>query len=373
MAVTSVKETWHARSSDWDDRQKRTYRRSWRVITDNVHTEQYEVLSAVGVSLFASYSADAYALVRLLRCEQKDDEPRLWMVEAEYATGQGQVTQRDPASEQQPNPTLRPSVVSWTNTLFQRPAVRDRNGNAIIMSTKEYPNPPVDVDDILTKLSIQRYEASFNESVAMAFMNSVNSDWFFGAPPGTWKCLKFDARSHYENGFTSWDVTYEFEFRWQTWRLKVLDQSYHERIRVGEDTPEVYRLSRIYTKEGEPVSSPALLNGDGRNLELAVTTLYESLSADATDDVLQLDPDVAGSAFFPGNVGPGNVNEAAVMIDSEIMELTEYLGSDQYRVTRGARGTDVASHNQDVKVVLEPVYRCFDVYREAAYADLTLP
>jgi hypothetical protein len=359
VAVIDVKETWHSRRGQRDDKLQRSYVRSWRVITDDVHTEQAAVLSAVGVSVHDAYSADSAALVRLVKCEQKDDEPRLWMVEAEYST-EG----RDPAKQAE-EPTSRPPVITWTNSLFQRPATTDIDGNPITNSAREAFDPPVDVDDVQVRVSIVRYEATFNEATAAMYLNSVNSDFFYGQGPGLWRCVKFDGKQHHENNSSCWEVSYEFEYRWQGWELRVLDQGYHERI----DGKRV----KILDEFGQPVSQPVPLNGFGQKLDRARTTLTAGLTADTTDELVEVED--RGDFDFPRDENGGEVRlriggtnghggEVVVAYDT---------GADSFSVHRAQGGTEAQVHAIGAAVWQEPTYLPYKVYRETEFAELDLP
>lgn len=357
MAVVDVKETWHNRRGRKDDKLQRAYGRSWRVITNSPLDGPEVVLAALGIAIHDGHPADAGALCRVLNVEHKDNEPRLWMVEADYdARGE------DP-TKQEENPLLRPAVKSWTNAQTMRPFVEDIDGNAVLNSAQEPFDPSDDVEEPTPKLHIQRFEAAFDEGLALQYLPSVNNDYFYGMPPNTWKCTRFDGRDHFENGIRCVSVDYEFEYNWRTWTRKIQDKGFHELIDG--------KLEKINDKFGDPISSPTLLNGSGYKLSRATTTLVVALEASITDEQIEIADDA--NFGFPAAI---NGNQICVKVGDEKIYLTSLaagaISGVLYNCVRAARGTSVAFHNVGAEVTQEPVYLHYKAYRPMSFTALAL-
>jgi hypothetical protein len=90
-------------------------------------------------------------------------------------------------------------------------------------------DPPPTKDASRISLSITRNEAiaTAHPSIDIKYSDAINSDVFWGSPPGTWKCMGISSRRETKqtsNGslFPYIRVSYKFQAR-QTWMMQLLD------------------------------------------------------------------------------------------------------------------------------------------------------
>jgi hypothetical protein len=371
MAVVSVREIWNGRRGSADEKAVREYARVFRVVTDSaldgalVAETAVDPFTATAIPhLFASYlepggAFDLTAIARKIEAAQDDQDPLTWHVTVSYSN------HTDQPELGQENPLARPSEIKWSFCQFQKLAVEDAYGTAIGNSAGEKFDPAPEKDDSRPVLVVTRNELGFNPALAYAYRDAVNSDWFFGADPGTAKVQSIEAERHYENNVYFWKVTYTVHFRPEGWRLKVLDSGYHE---LDADTGE---LSIIQDKFGHQVSSPARLNGYGSVLKRARSITTGTMTDDQTY-LLIADP-----TFYPVlTVAPNYLTEFVVKIEDEKIlvpaaqppPFTTWTG-----LTRGYQSTTPVGHFDGVTVALEPVFLSYLVYNNLPFAPLQLP
>jgi hypothetical protein len=226
---------------------------------------QVATLTANGVPLSVTLSAgnaDPGALAKEITARQAgDDEPFTWIVEVRYSTN---IEQPDYGNL---NPLLRPPEVSWGIAKFTRPLWKDKDGNAITNSAKEYFDPPLETEDFRITLTIERNEASYSADTTLKYVMSVNEKPFFGAAAETVKCVGIRGQRAFEKATLYWKVTYEFEVREEKWDAVVIDQGYSE-LKDGVAVPIRDR------RTGTAFGSPQRLDGTGKPLTPGQDTVF---------------------------------------------------------------------------------------------------
>lgn len=207
------------------------------------------------------YLAGLYALSAKAQPVRKDR--RAWHVQVDYSTLQGTDQQW------QEDPLLRPPKLSWSTVSFSEDFVKTVDGKAVVNSAGDHYDPPIQVQR-------SRWQVTYTKNVAAVpatltqYIDAINSDTFtIGGLTVLPRCAKLDAISisgpNVENGVTYWELAYTFSFcrSGDTWQPKILDAGMYERIEV-EQGKYIKRRIRL---NGEPVTSPVLLDGNGRVLQ----------------------------------------------------------------------------------------------------------
>src|SRR5579884_2127166 len=379
MAVLSVREIWNGRRGSADEKAVREYARVFRVVTSNsldgalVAETAVDPFNGTAIpNLFASYiepngtTFDLTAIARKIDVVQDDSDPNTWLVTVSYSN------RTDLPELGNPNPLLRPSEIKWSFAQFQRIADVDIYGAAVVNSAGEAFDPPAEKDDSRPVLVVTRNEAGFDPGIAYLYRDAVNSDAFFGAPPGTAKIQAIEATRHYENNFFYWQVTYTIHFRPDGWNLNLLDQGFNYL-----DTDGKTKLL-IRDKNGAAVSKAVPLNGVGASLTNAFSSLTRPL--EPTDTTFS----VPSSAPFPFSQPlPANgvtlyqhsVQQFIVKIDQELILVPAVQNQNLTwtGVTRGYGNTVAAAHVLNANVTLQPVFLSFQVYPLLPFAPLRLP
>jgi hypothetical protein len=269
MATVSVKEITGAKGSGEFETGKREYTRLYKVITDSNLDSALQVGTSTGIPRLgdiyqANGSFDATALARKVDAQQDNENPKLWIVTVDYGPFTAQPFQQDQ------NPLLRPSVVTFGFNKTQRIVRRYADFRPIVNSAGDEYDPPLTVDASNPVLTVTRNEPSFNPAIAVAYQDAVNSDPFFGASPGQAKVAGISAVSQTENNYFFFQVTYEIEFRWDGWQPILLD---YGRNALFQDQNGVVYKSPIFQRDRNgkempniPISEPAPLDGFGNQL-----------------------------------------------------------------------------------------------------------
>jgi len=144
----------------------------------------------------------------------------------------------------------------WTFEQFQKPIEVDKYGAPILNTARDPYDPPIEIDDARTILTITKRLFSFDPNWAMDHNNHLNADDFLDAPPGTVK-LRVDSAQevHDPELGTFWEVPLSFHFKKEGWQPQILSRGTHQLIGG--------KRYRIKDTNGEYVDQPVLLNEDG--------------------------------------------------------------------------------------------------------------
>lgn len=149
MAITSVTRVWHGET--WSDEKdgSREYEELYRVISNDPNEAAITVRSHASIPALWSTYGDDIAAVCTGRSARRIDASRLvWEVTARFEW-------RPEDSDDDEDPLDRDPKIRWTSQLFNKPIVKDRNGDALVNSAGEYFDPPVEVDFVRWTANIQ--------------------------------------------------------------------------------------------------------------------------------------------------------------------------------------------------------------------------
>jgi hypothetical protein len=290
MAILSVAEMLGARSGGIDAQWRKTYRRAWRIVTDGPFAigalgalnavpvplgHRYELKNNTGAII--EYDNFALALKGDAQIDPDADDDCSWVVTVEYGP-------YDPTQFPE-NPLSHPLKISWGGSRFERVVYEDKDGNAVTNSAGDYFDPPVMADDSRPTLRITRNEQTYDPTYANTWKDTVNADIFWGFAVHTVKLALPTGDLEYNPvcGFY-YVVTYEFEVNLKGWRKEILDQGMRQ-IVAG-------KKQKILDDQGEDISSPALLDGNGAKLATGGTPAMITVEVyqEANFSALGLDP-----------------------------------------------------------------------------------
>lgn len=225
---------------------------------------QQTIMAASGLPAHLSpYPADPAALLRSRKLNQRDD-PLLWFMECVYDTKAA--SNQDQSSN--PNPLLRPPEHQWGRQTFVVALTHDMEGTPIVNSAGDpFVDPPIEVDRVIPVLTVARNIAFFSGAMVLEYSDTVNSDPWFGCAPGQARLVMFGARSAEEQGQQYWQLTAEIQFKYEGWRLRVLNAGYQFIAGDGEKYPVTY-------KQGPDSRVPFPLNEDG-SMNFSGTPIYK--------------------------------------------------------------------------------------------------
>jgi len=280
MSVTSFQEVHGGRGGGVSGNWVRSYRRSFVVQTDSVQDDAATILLHPSCpKLYDVYAAgatlDLSAFCKRVTPDQDSESPNVWRVTAEYDTI------ADPR-KQNPNPLLRPPKISWNFQLGTKAVEKAAFINATTgAETSDVPvqnsagmpyDPPLEADEAIATLQIEKALADFDPVMAFNYTNAVNNDPWMGGDAYTWKCQGISGTLEYaqveETLIPYWVATALFQYRFETWRFEILDAGFYKKNGGGTD------LVEITSENGQPLSKPRLLDGSGAPLSLSGTPVY---------------------------------------------------------------------------------------------------
>ena len=261
MTVTSVREKGNARSAK-DGLGERSYEREFLVRTSDKTDSADVAASGVGVPRIGeAFPTDTGAVCVDRTAKQVPEAPTAWNVTASSSS----------ARQLALNPLDDPVVITLSAENYQRPAIYDVYGKAILNSAGDWFDPPPQMDD-------SRFVATVKKNLASAppwileYQDAVNNAAFnilgLTIATGVAKLsdLAFSERQERNDVFFR-QMSFKLHFRQEGWRLAILDQG-HRRLgdySKGEDPTKRYRI----VNSGDQTDSDTLvlLDGDGHPLE----------------------------------------------------------------------------------------------------------
>ena len=216
MAVTNLGEDPGGRSAT-NSKGVRTYSRRWKLETSSESDDAYAVGSASGLPLIGSaHPSDAGAFCVSLQVENNNPW-KGWVVTAEYSSEYELTT----------NPINDPAIITWGSEQFQKVAVEDTSGHAIVNSFGDYYDPPAMMDDSRRTVTITKNLAAV-PSWILSYQDAVNSDAFtidgFNVAIGKAKMQSVTvAAKEKRNGTSFYPVTFTIHLQKNGWLLELMD------------------------------------------------------------------------------------------------------------------------------------------------------
>lgn len=234
-----------------DENGIKTTTRLYKVFTDDKYDGAFTVMADSRVPKRGNgydfgNDADANLKVNGVRPERFEDF-FTWLVYVDYST-----------AATSDNPTGDPPKIVFRSRKYTKPAIISRNGNAILNSAGFLFDPPPDKPESHMVVEINFASADLDPFDAEAYIDSVNSDVWFGKDPNTWYMEDITAEPQNFGGLDYYQFTLIAEYDKNTWTKKILDRGFMEK--VGGN------VRQILDARGQPVSEPQLLDGNGVKL-----------------------------------------------------------------------------------------------------------
>jgi len=232
----------------------RSYTRSFKLITSAKTERAYHVGSHASLPVIGEvHPDDAGAWCTTLQVDPSDPW-KGWTVTAEYST------ERELAE----TPTSDPAEITWGSEQFQKAAITNYAGQAIVNSAGDPFDPPIMIDDSRPYVTVSKNLATVPTWV-MTYQDAVNSASFVvdGITVGTglakMQNISVSPRQS-RNGTSFRTVTFTIHLQKQGWLSKVLDAGFREVAYGGE-------LQNIRNPGDEELpAAPVPLDGAGMAL-----------------------------------------------------------------------------------------------------------
>ena len=230
----------------------RTYQRQFRLITDDPDDGPYAIGSNASLPNIGSlHPEDSSAWCRELTVE--NDNPYAgWVVTANYSSER----------ELSETPTSDPAFVTWDSEQFQKPAIQDKDGDAVVNSAGDFFDPPAMMDDSRRVVTVQKNLTAVPAWI-LDYQDAVNSDQFtvdgVTIAIGTAKMQRVSVGAEdIRNGIAFRQVTFTMHLQRDGWDMQILDAGFR-RIDPGDSTKRI----AISLDDGTEPTTPALLDGSG--------------------------------------------------------------------------------------------------------------
>jgi hypothetical protein len=234
------------------------FQRKWVVEVNDPLTTQSEILNSVGVSFLTPHPEAGYVLAMTANVTNYNSSRWHYEVSWDY-----ELPKQENADK---NPLARPDIWKWSTGGLQVPALYYYDGSTVKplqnSANDFFEGATVDISTLQASISGNR--ATFDYAMAQAVSNSVNSDTYLGAPPGTWKCGGISAQPTVEvvddQELRFWQVEVTLEYRPDKWSLQLPNVGWN--YLDGSTKKRVYVIDPD-TGERVPSSNPQPLNSDG--------------------------------------------------------------------------------------------------------------
>ncbi|WP_422923752.1 hypothetical protein [Singulisphaera sp. PoT] len=264
MIVTKIREIRTGRESvqgkDW----KRTYKRTFKVETDDPYvggkTVRESLPLAIGMPYQFGAEVDMGAWVTNISATCDMDDGKQWTCVVDYGPYD--------ANQQPQDPTQWVPNISWGNAAFQKIIEKDKDDNEVKNSAGVPFNPALQADDSRSVLSITWNMKHFEDTWSDTYKDKINQSTFWGRAPKTVKCTPINGVRKYNPDYGwYWEVSFEFHVKEETWVFKPLDAGMYK---IKDDGTDIEAI----TKNGVPITEPVPLDGSGKPMPKDGTPTY---------------------------------------------------------------------------------------------------
>jgi len=204
-----------------NDKFERHYTIRYIILSDTVLGTSYEAyLGAVLHGLptpYTPHSYDPYAYTRNVSLDRAED-PRKWiaMVELDNCVD---------TSQNAENPIDRPPKIRQRFAQFQKPALKDADGNLIRTTAGQPIIPTIENDQSRPVITIERNEGVFRAITAVDYQDAISTDIVFGNDAGRAKMNTIDiGEEELQNNVRFRRHTYEIHFDDAGWEEPILNR-----------------------------------------------------------------------------------------------------------------------------------------------------
>jgi hypothetical protein len=269
MAVIATKYQPNKASGDGEFRQSHNLSETWLVRVDAPPptTSVAAILTAPGVAYGTAHPSFTSCKAMKWSYSAADGSGLLWAVTVQYFV---------PIIDINPANGLPMDVWSGRGVNVTVPFYKEQNGNILVNSAGD-PLEGMERDICYRGYSLVRSYSSLDlaDAAMNAVVNKTNSDsWPVFASyglPDTWKCsisnfskkVVIISSGSTQTAARYWEVTYELEYKEETWHCKPWDMGFNQRVGAdGVPTGTGTKRAAILGVEGRPVKQPvALANG----------------------------------------------------------------------------------------------------------------
>lgn len=235
MAIIYCKELPRERSQSGAHGETYTYTRAFLVRTDDPSEPLPNITNAPGFAWLDSHPDDASVGALSFETSPADDSSLLYYVKVKYGSRPHTAPPEDPPNTPGSVPGLMKFPVwSGSSSVTTGPCLEDKDKEAIVNSAGD-PLEGMEMEMADAKLTVTNYALSHTAwmTAAATYTNTCNTGNWNGGAIDCWKCQGCSAKLATENvdgtTYVFWELTWEFAYRAQSWRLRPWDIGFAER------------------------------------------------------------------------------------------------------------------------------------------------
>lgn len=222
-----------------------------------------------GASLNIGYCVDPWAFYQRkgsAKLKERDKHRSIWVVETVFSTRPVRRCETDSFED----PLLEPHKVRGGFDTFQREAIVDKDGNAILNSAgQRFRGPAVQIEDGWPTVEVEQNASWINLPFLAQYRYSVNNATWWGCAPRQIKCKTFTwERILFGLCFFYYRVTTSFQLNEDTWDLHLLQEG--DMVKIPGTSPPRYRRAKDEFEENVHV----LLDASGNALAAGAAEVY---------------------------------------------------------------------------------------------------
>lgn len=200
---------------------------------------------------------DFTCVCRKIDVKQDSDFPQLFHITIFYSNQP--LGGEEPDRTDDDNPLNHPADIFWDSEEVREALTKDLDNKPIINSALQRFETAVEAVRRRRVITIVKNLETWNDSIAVAFEECVNSGAFLGYSARTVMCRKIAARRVFSSNMYYFQVTFIFVWDRLGWKTRVVDVGTAELV---SSTPSlVWR--EIGFNSGTPMTGGVLLNGSG--------------------------------------------------------------------------------------------------------------
>lgn len=252
----------HEGESEGPDNSSET--RRWRIdVSSKSDTVSTIIASGVLPTKYDPLPDNIFLTLRRLSLRHHDSSPYSWIATGFYSSVP--ISQREQDKQSNPNPLNRPATRRWSTTQYRVAVEKDTAGEAVVNSAGDYYDPPPEKDSSRWHVNITKNVSSVPPYI-IDYQDAINDEEIeIGGLTIPAKVAKIQAIEisdlMTENNVTFYQFSYTIEFNKDTWVLSLLQQGLRQK-KSGDATVRI----PCEDDNGDPVTSPVLLDADGYQL-----------------------------------------------------------------------------------------------------------